>query len=77
MNCLSRALANVSEEEAARQRLSDLCEVLVDSLAETNSSFLAKLSALSSIGRAAPDILAEQSMYIVNFVSQACRIYHL
>ena len=68
--CLGRAIANISEEAAARQRLADLCEVLIDSLDESDSSFLAKLSALSGIGRAAPDIFAEHAMSPVSFVCQ-------
>ena len=68
-----RAVANISEAAAAKQRLADLCETLVDSLDENDSSFLAKLAALSSIGRAAPDVLSEHATFIVDFVSQASK----
>ena len=44
--------------------------MLIDSLEESDSSFLAKLSALSGIGRAAPDIFAEHAMSAISFVCQ-------
>lgn len=72
---INRAIANISEEEAARQRLSDLCEVLVNSLDESDSALLAKLAALSGIGRAAPDILADNAMLVVDFVTQVSFVW--
>lgn len=71
-----RALANLSEEQAARQRLSDLCAIMADGLDETDPLVMTKLAVLSGFGRAAPDIFSEHAGYVVNFVSQA-RTLHL
>lgn len=62
---LYRGLANVLGREEAVGKLQDLCAELAGNLEVSDPGVVAKLEALSGIGRIAPDIFAKHATTVI------------